>query len=846
MDPARGDWVGLVLSNGRYEVVARLGEGGMGSVYRVLDANIEADVVVKVPRRALLDDPEFASRFAREIRSLVRLAHPNIVRVSDVGEHDGLPFAVMQYLPGGSLEDRLARDASGRPAPGDARAITGWLGPVAAALDFVHAQGYIHRDVKPGNILFDAHGHAFLSDFGVAKVIASAEPAGPGRRAANTGTGMVLGTPEYMAPELIMGRDVDGRIDQYALAVTVYEVLCGRRPFEAQTGTAVLVMQANTPPPPIAGPGVAVSRAVEQVVMKGLAKDPADRFPTCAEFARAFEAAASREAEPAAARGRVACPTCRRGLVLPTPPGGPEALRGKAFACPACKARLRFGDDGRTLFLADGDASGGSPRTELIAVPADTGTRRFSAPEVAAVGAGAVDGPTGRGLPATRIEAAPRRNSPATMIEPSPAAAGDREGVPEAVDEDAAAARHLPIAWIAGGVAALVLMAVTVVVIAGGGAGSGTIRIVLDAPDGPLSLTLDGEPIERATLAGDKTLAPGRHVLAASGRGVEDFRQEFEVRRGANPALRARVLPAPPKLAESVAPAPAPALTAVMGPMLAGGMPAMNAGTPAMPGSPQPNPAAGRGNGPVAPAPAPPDAFQLATKVGADVPDPAPVGEAGAGDGQVMGGITLDEVMVHPEKYLGKVIVPAGRHRVENTLAGPGGVTLVVYTPKVRYPNPRAAADLAVDPGLARMIRREMVQNRLATGAQMKYEAIPTVRVARGSGGGREFVAEITRIEYVCMWNFEAIADRRYGRAFGCLTVTPEGARFGPGDGKDWSDRIGGIALGNIRKAWNTQKVYMMTQQANSVQDFAMKGAAVAGAQQQAAQASMLRRLIGN
>src|SRR4051794_22944108 len=99
-------WVGLDLAGGRYHVAARLGQGGMGLVYRASDRNLDTDVVIKVPRRALLDDPDFAHRFAREIRSLVRLVHPHVVRISDAGEHDGLPYAVMQYLPGGSLEDR--------------------------------------------------------------------------------------------------------------------------------------------------------------------------------------------------------------------------------------------------------------------------------------------------------------------------------------------------------------------------------------------------------------------------------------------------------------------------------------------------------------------------------------------------------------------------------------------------------------------------------------------------------------------------------------------------------------------------------------------------------------------
>src|SRR3954452_9309807 len=275
------DWEGLTLGQGRYLITAKLGEGGMGSVYRAVDRNIEADVVIKIPRQAMMEDPEFAGRFTREIRSLVKLSHPHIVKVTDVGEWEGTPFAVMQFLPGGTLEDQRPVGLDGRPLPCDPRELPRWLTAVAAALDYVHTQGYVHRDVKPGNILFDAQGHAFLSDFGVAKVLASSTDT-RGSQTAMTGVGMVLGTPEYMAPELIMGEPFDGKVDQYALAVTVYELLCGRRPFEEGAKTKVLVLHTTKAPPQLTEHRPGIGGRLNQAVLRGLAKDPADRYPSCA------------------------------------------------------------------------------------------------------------------------------------------------------------------------------------------------------------------------------------------------------------------------------------------------------------------------------------------------------------------------------------------------------------------------------------------------------------------------------------------------------------------------------------------------------------------------------------
>ena len=168
------DWNGSSVSDGRYLITAKLGEGGMGIVYRARDTRLGMDVVIKVPRQVMLADPEFAGRFAREIRSLVKLSHPGIVKITDVGEYQGLPFAVLQYLPGGSLEDREGGPGK-RATVADPTSLSDWLPGIASALDYIHSQGYVHRDVKPANILFDAQGYAFLGDFGVIKVLTATE-----------------------------------------------------------------------------------------------------------------------------------------------------------------------------------------------------------------------------------------------------------------------------------------------------------------------------------------------------------------------------------------------------------------------------------------------------------------------------------------------------------------------------------------------------------------------------------------------------------------------------------------------------------------------------------------------
>ena len=338
-------WVGRELSSGRYRVVGELGEGGMGQVYRAWDANLETDVVIKVPHAGLSDDPEFAGRFTREIRSLVKLSHPHIVKVIDVGEHNDRPFAVMQYLSGGSLADQCQLDQGGQPLPLAPQSLRPWLTDIAAALDFVHDRGYVHRDVKPANILFDEHGHAYLSDFGIAKVVLNA--AREVEATSQTSTGLVLGTPHYMSPELIMGEEFDGRADQYALAVLVYELLCGQLPIDGPTPAAILVQQINHEP---SAPKSIVSELpspVSAAIVRALSKDPGLRYASCAEFAQAVLLPLQRDSGstlPQHQREKLArkvsqtsipCPSCGTTLVVL-----PQHA-GRKVSCPRCKTRFR-------------------------------------------------------------------------------------------------------------------------------------------------------------------------------------------------------------------------------------------------------------------------------------------------------------------------------------------------------------------------------------------------------------------------------------------------------------------------------------------------------------------------
>jgi serine/threonine protein kinase len=263
---------------GRYQIKAELGHGGMSVVYLAHDPVIGRDVAIKVLLSNLSSQPAARARFEREARIVAALEHPAIVPIYDFGEQDGQPFLVMRYMSGGSLADLLSY---GRLNLQDTAHIVRRL---AGALDEAHARGIIHRDIKPGNILFDSHGEAFLTDFGIGKLYED------GQNMTITGS-VVLGTPAYMSPEQALGKPLDPRSDVYSLGAVMFEMLSGALPYKGPTSISVAMKHVNEPVPDLRAWRPELAEACAAVVAKAMAKDPDERFATAGELAAAFDEA---------------------------------------------------------------------------------------------------------------------------------------------------------------------------------------------------------------------------------------------------------------------------------------------------------------------------------------------------------------------------------------------------------------------------------------------------------------------------------------------------------------------------------------------------------------------------
>ena len=284
----------------RYEIVRELGRGGMAIVYLARDPLMDRLVAVKVLPRQFTFDPGFRSRFQREAQIVAQLEHPAIVPVYDFGEFDDQPFLVMRYMAGGSLRGRLIN----KPLP---LAEVAWLyGRLAAGLDKAHRQNIIHRDIKPDNVLFDDEGLPYLADFGIARLAEASQ------------TMTVAGTPTYMSPEQVHGKQtLDGRADIYALGVMLFELLTGRPPYGGDTNAQLMFKHAYEPLPDVLATNPALPAGAREVIVRSMAKAPADRYRTAAELAAAVQRLAGQT--PA-------------GPIIPTPP--PATVPVTAAALP--------------------------------------------------------------------------------------------------------------------------------------------------------------------------------------------------------------------------------------------------------------------------------------------------------------------------------------------------------------------------------------------------------------------------------------------------------------------------------------------------------------------------------
>jgi serine/threonine protein kinase len=264
---------------GRYEILEQLGEGGMATVYKAHDPRLERDVAIKVIRREAFPPEDLdmlLKRFEREAKALGKLSHPNIVGVIDYGEHEGSPYLVMVYVPGGTLKERLGRSIPWRDA-------VRLLLPIARALEYVHERNIINRDVKPSNVLMTEDGQPLLSDFGLAKLF---EKDKESTNLTSSGTG--IGTPDYMAPEQWTGEPT-AQSDLYSLGVVLYEMITGHRPYTADTPAGILLKQATEALPLPKAYIPDLPQNVESVLLKALAKDPRDRYPDVRTFAAELE-----------------------------------------------------------------------------------------------------------------------------------------------------------------------------------------------------------------------------------------------------------------------------------------------------------------------------------------------------------------------------------------------------------------------------------------------------------------------------------------------------------------------------------------------------------------------------
>jgi serine/threonine-protein kinase len=374
----------------RYAVVNRIGVGGMATIWAADDEVLGRRVAIKVLAEQFAEQPRFVARFQREARTAALLSgHPHVVTIYDVGEHDGRPFIVMEHLAGGTLAERMAETRPSRAM------VLEWLGQAASALDFAHEKGVVHRDVKPRNLLFDDRGRLVVADFGIARAAFEESL---------TVSGELLGTAAYISPEQALGESATAASDRYAFAVVAFEALTGGLPFGGGTLVEIAHRRTELEPPRASERLPELPAAADDVLLRGLARAPGERWPTATAFVDALERALG---EPAAATQSSPPPP-------PPPPPAPEPVAQEPPSRPAA------------------GVTWAQPRRRRRLVPVLLG--------VAAIAVGLIvgltvlnDGGNGGGEPdrtgtrAERSERRPQTSSKPSRQEPQPAAPAPAE-----------------------------------------------------------------------------------------------------------------------------------------------------------------------------------------------------------------------------------------------------------------------------------------------------------------------------------------------------------------------------------------------------------------------------------
>jgi len=370
----------------RYAISRHIANGGMASLWAAEDCVLGRNVAIKVLARHLAGDPENARRFEREARAAARVSsHPNVVTIYDVGEAEGRAFIVMEYLSGGSVADAVR--AAGERGVSRPEAVA-WLRDAAAALDAAHGLGIVHRDIKPANLLLDDRRRALVADFGIARLATEGTM---------TTTGQLLGTAAYLSPEQALGEPATAASDIYSLAVVGYELLTGTRPFRAEHFAAQARQHVDAVAPPASERDGGLSRAVDPVLARGLAKDPDERWLSATAFVDALERAVGRPRPAAAVESPTEVTRPLLGAV-----GGVAAPRAATAAAAAAPRREvppveRSGRGGRLALVALGVVALLVPLVVLLS--SSGGEKKTSTPPRATAPASRRSAPASRRTP---------------------------------------------------------------------------------------------------------------------------------------------------------------------------------------------------------------------------------------------------------------------------------------------------------------------------------------------------------------------------------------------------------------------------------------------------------------